>query len=667
MESIYRSTKKGNLKSYICKWLPKNLIIHREEESKKKWKNYIIGILMLTITLSLPMIHTVKADESEVVYEDNGGSKDRNMYTKQYDVFVTVGKDGSYTIREMINVKFLNPRHGIYRNIPLTGTAMDKNKKKMFYIADFDWIANHRKVKVEIDHNVRVRQLKFGSEKKEVDHAIYDYTYKITPQFQNNKYDYVNYNVFPNEWKNRIPKGSSFSIQFPENVDFDQLKFNYGKYGESKNAKNILQLDYDKEKYVVTGTLLKDLPLENGLTCYGYLGDGYFQRTNHINQKYQFIWVLYVINFIIISVLFFTFGRSKALEETREYVTSCDLDSAAAGYIWKGTSSVQSILSLTYYLADLGYLKIEEKGDKEDKKIELIKLRDLPWNAPRYQKILFYGLFEGNRQRVIISSLKNKFYKVLENARCQMEREYDQRMFTKQSKMADLYARICSCLTIFGFNLFYSRYSSSAIWVLFIIAYIVKIFHSYRGETNNYVKTGIQKFMTTIENLFLITMYAVYVYDYALSLQKGMVYDHVLSWFLVLISSVIEIYYAKNILRRTDEGNRWMEQLQRLNNFLNSKNMKKLNETSEEEFYHILPYAMAFGEFEEYAEKLKELAVGVPDWYSNLSTPLPFDDLWDDMIDSTNTSCSDLASTPSSGSGFESSGGGCGGGGGGSW
>ena len=76
---------------------------------------------------------------------------------------------------------------------------------------------------------------------------------------------------------------------------------------------------------------------------------------------------------------------------------------------------------------------------------------------------------------------------------------------------------------------------------------------------------------------------------------------------------------------------------------------------------------MAFGEFEEYAEKLKELAVGVPDWYSNLSTPLPFDDLWDDMIDSTNTSCSDLASTPSSGSGFESSGGGCGGGGGGSW
>lgn len=53
----------------------------------KKWKNYIIGILMLTITLSLPMIHTVKADESEVVYEDNGGSKDRNMYTKQIQLW----------------------------------------------------------------------------------------------------------------------------------------------------------------------------------------------------------------------------------------------------------------------------------------------------------------------------------------------------------------------------------------------------------------------------------------------------------------------------------------------------------------------------------------------------------------------------------------------------
>lgn len=628
----------------------------------KKWKNYIIGILMLTITFSLPILHTVRADESEVVYEDNGGSEDRNMHTKQYDVFVTVGKDGSYTIREKINVKFLNPRHGIYRNIPLTGTAMDKNKKKMFYIADFDWIANHRKVKVEIDHNVRGTQLKFGSEKKEVDHAIYDYTYKLTLQFQNNQYNYINYNVFPNEWENRIPKGSSFSIQFPKKVDFDQLKFNYGKYGESKDARKILRLNFDKEKHVVKGTLLKDLPLENGLTCYGYLGDGYFQRTNHINQKYQFIWVLYVINFIIISVLFFAFGRSKALKETREYATSCDLDSATAGYIWKGKSSVQSILSLIYYLADLGYLKIEEKGDKE---IELIKLRDLPWNAPKYQRILFYGLFEGNRQRVIISSLKNEFYKVLGNVRCQMEREYDQRMFTKQSEISDLYARICSCLMIFGFNWFYLRYSSSGIWILFIIAYIVKIFHSYRGETNSYVKTGIQKFMTTIENLFLISMYSVYVYDYASLLQKGMVYDHALSLFFVLILSVIEIYYVKNMLRRTDEGNRWMEQLQRLNNFLNSKNMKKLNETSEEEFYHILPYAMAFGQFEEYTEKLKELAVGVPDWYSNFSNPSPFNDPWDDMIDSTNTSCSDLASNPSSGSG--SSGGGCGGGGGGSW
>ena len=50
---------------------------------------------------------------------------------RNFDVDVKVGEDGSYTVTENIKVKFVNPRHGIYRYIPYKGKVITSDKMEI--------------------------------------------------------------------------------------------------------------------------------------------------------------------------------------------------------------------------------------------------------------------------------------------------------------------------------------------------------------------------------------------------------------------------------------------------------------------------------------------------------------------------------------------------------
>ena len=164
----------------------------------KKWKKYLLFVFIMSVILFVPSKQNVRADTAN--------SYDSNMQTQRYDTYVRVGKDGSYTVTESIGVVFLNPRHGIYRNIPLTGISTGKDKKKSYYYTEFKLISNDSDSNLVVDdESSYVAQLRFGDEDKEVDQGTYSFTYKLTPQYQDTKNDLLYYNIFPSEWKNEIP------------------------------------------------------------------------------------------------------------------------------------------------------------------------------------------------------------------------------------------------------------------------------------------------------------------------------------------------------------------------------------------------------------------------------------------------------------------------------
>lgn len=123
----------------------------------KKWKKYLLFVFIMSVILFAPSKQNVRADTAN--------SYDSNMQTQRYDTYVRVGKDGSYTVTESIGVVFLNPRHGIYRNIPLTGISTGKDKKKSYYYTEFKLISNDSDSNLAVDdESSYVAQLRFGDE-----------------------------------------------------------------------------------------------------------------------------------------------------------------------------------------------------------------------------------------------------------------------------------------------------------------------------------------------------------------------------------------------------------------------------------------------------------------------------------------------------------------------
>ena len=140
----------------------------------RKWITCTIMAVMMAAMIFMGTGNNVFAND-EVTY-------DSNMQTKKFDVDVKVGEDGSYTVTENIKVKFVNPRHGIYRYIPYKGKVITSYKngdqKKLLYYADFTLLSNDSKTDVDEDSDGNNRVLRFGSADYTVSKGNYRFTYQ---------------------------------------------------------------------------------------------------------------------------------------------------------------------------------------------------------------------------------------------------------------------------------------------------------------------------------------------------------------------------------------------------------------------------------------------------------------------------------------------------------
>ncbi len=208
-------------------------------------------------------------------------------------------------------------------------------RKKLLYYADFELLKNDSNTDLQEDSDGNSEVLQFGSEDYTVNEGNYKFTYQLTPQYQGDTFDYLYYNIFPTLWRNNIPKGSTFTIHFPKKTDLKSVNFFYGRYGESKNAKDVLTLKYNEKNAQITGTLKKTLPFKNGLTCYSDLGDGYFTERNEIGAG-GFIFVVTIGILVITAVLFARFGRDEKIIPSIQYQPPEGMDSAVVGYVIDG-------------------------------------------------------------------------------------------------------------------------------------------------------------------------------------------------------------------------------------------------------------------------------------------------------------------------------------------
>ena len=655
----------------------------------KKFRNtlflaaWLIIVLLASNTGVLVSIFSPEEKEQERVEEDPF------MTTGSYQVSLKVEKDNSYMARETIAVRFDEYRHGIYRYIPDRGRivlAKEGGEPRYIpYYADVDLIMTNEKAQTEEENGNQV--FRFGDEDQTVTGGVYDFAFHYRPVTQEGYEDFY-YNIFPTGWQNEIPAGSSFVIRFPEEFPHELLEFYCGSYGEQKAGEDVLTLSWDKN--TVTGVLTESLPVGSGLTGYADMPEGYF--TDVTSAKHLSLWLAAVpaVILAVILLLFFLLGRDEPVYPSIQYYPPDDLDSAAVGYIVDGSVSDQEVISLIVYWADKGYMKIlEDKGEK----ITFVKMKDLPENAPDYERKIFDGIF-GKKAAVgkqrELSSLKYRFAQTLSTAKEQVKKYVKKNggVYTTASVNARWISVI---LSLIPSGLFLAASSACSVsfeagylilWIVYGVSVLLLCLTVDQWYSR---KQKSRKTLVAVSVLCLVTGLAGMIFAYLHNLSEGRTFRLLLPLAVMTAVSAAASLLAAFMKKRTSVCVRRMGYLMGLREFIETAELERIQMMAAENpqwFYHILPYAYVFGLSDVWIGKFEEIAVPAPDWYVNSTGRLDMFDLYVfhrcmthnlHTIQDTLSAPKPQSSSSGSGGGFSGgggggfSGGGFSGGGGGSW
>lgn len=641
------------------------------------WTAFAI-IIVFCICLGFLGSESSPQSQEEVTY-------DSNMQTTAYDVQIEVKEDNRYVIQEQIDVNFLNERHGIYRYVPVMGCSIfekqDGEIEKIPYYAEVTDIQASTECDAYEENGSQVMQL--GSADTYVyGPTSYQIAYEYTPVFQQENYSNIYLNIYPTQWQNEIPEGSRFEITFPKKVNPDAIQFYYGPYGSVKDANDILS--WELQGNVLTGTLTETLPLGSGLTIFSNVGEDYFEFV-YVMDSPMAISLFCSVFFLLIAVLLFClFGRDEKIIPSIQYQPPKGMDSAAVGYIIDGAVEDRDVISLIIYWADQGYLSIYEDNGK----MQLKKRKDLPEDAPIYQKTMFQRFFK-KKDEIYLNSLKYKFSDTMDAVKEGVKLCYsgENRIYTQSSAVARVFSYIfCGFPMLFYLYLkslycYIDDFQFLAEGLLTILLY-VGVFVLCRGVDRWYGKSSAERRKYVgVGGVFSFACVLGFLGMYIVQVQQGGVFNFVPSAVVMTAATGMMIPLVVFMRKRTHQCVEWMGYLAGLRDFIETaelERMKVMAKESPQLFYHIIPYAYVFGLSDVFAEKMKDLALEAPEWYNTTTRYDYFDYYMFHRVFSKNlekvtetltvpkpeTSSGSFGSG-SSGGGF--SGGGFGGGGGGSW
>lgn len=593
----------------------------------------------------------------------------------EYKVNANISESNVYNITEVITVKFTEPRHGIYRNIPYRGTWLRSPDQG----GNTDWRAKITDINVEgysysvskSDGNVVV---KIGDEDMYVSGTqVYRISYRI--QFYDDgmpKADEVYYNLIGTNWNTTIDH-VSFSVTLPKSFDPSTLGFSIGSYGTLGYDPSSLTFRVDGN--TITGEVNHKLSNNQSVTMRMQLPQGYFEIP--FQGTVDVALLVGIVALVLLSfVLFLLYGRDKKIVKTVEFYAPDGMTPAEVGYIIDGVVDNRDVVSLVIYWAHRGYLSIE---DTDGASFQFRQIREIGDDANPFEKHMFHDLFK-NGPVATSSSLNNTFYTTVASTKTMISKSFEndtRRVFTRTSTVLRPLISFMTALPIMVTLLLINYremqdFTETLITTAFLgllimlpVSMLVSTLRQWRA------KGRVSRVIKLILGLFL-SLVAMVVF---LIMTSDMVYLAALPWCAVL-ATVLMGLVASFISKRTPKGVEWMGKICGFSDFLELAERDKLVAMVKQDpkyFYNILPYAWVLHVSDKWAKKFETIAIQPPDWYygySGMFYPVMF---MNDLNRSMNSVQSTMVSHPSSsggGGGFSGggfSGGGGGGGGGGSW
>lgn len=607
--------------------------------------------------------------------------------TPSFRTEVTVNSDNSFYITETITVDFHKAKHGIYRYIPMEGTALYKAYGKE--------VEQSRKMKID---RVKVEGYPYDTYKEEGNRVIRvgdpdktvsgKHTYKISYRCRAyddkiDAYDLFYYNVLPSGlqggWETSIGH-ASVKITMPKDIDQKKLSVFAGYYGGNEYR--------DRLSVKVSGRIIElestdYLPQGVGVTVQAFLPEGYFQNEMSTDWAYPLLLLLCLLFAAVSLLLWVCFGKDRPLIQTVEFYPPEGLTSADIGYIIDGSVDRKDIISMILYFAEQGYLTIEER---EKGTFVLNKVRSLPEGRNPYEYTLINGLFsQGDGQSVELSQLKEHFFEHYQTAARQLKDKYksrNKRIFYKSGNIARFVSAVLMVMSvcmgillssIFVQNMDMAIGAAPASAILLILYGIGMFFYDQKDSMTR------GKFAAGNIVIFLLSALTLVASAGFIAWMTGPA-----AGIVTAVSAAVSYICARQMRKRTPYGTAITGKILGFRHFIETCELERLKLLANENpsyFYNILPYAYVFGLSDAWARKFESIAVEPPSWYGGYYGGNAFN-TW--MFMNAFHPCAyamqqnlgvPAAASDSGGGGFSGgsfsgggfSGGGFGGGGGGSW
>ena len=294
----------------------------------KKIRNIIAVVLAFCIMITASNIHAA--------YESTG----YNITAYDVDIYVTEGN--VLKVTEKIDTNFKSAKHGIIRNIPLTGTVRRSDGSKGSFRAKISNIKvsdNYTKT-TSFTNGQKLVELKIGDADTTL-RGNKSYTISYDYALGDDKvsdYDELYYNIIGTQWDTTI-SNVTFSIHMPKDFDTSKIGFTHGTQGSSQTD----GITYEVDGNTITGEYNSDLGSYNGLTVRIELPEGYFVIKDY--QKYiDYAVIALFIGLVVITfVLWLKNGKDRPVVETVEFYPPEDLNSAELAQVYKGEVRGQDV------------------------------------------------------------------------------------------------------------------------------------------------------------------------------------------------------------------------------------------------------------------------------------------------------------------------------------
>ena len=549
-----------------------------------------------------------------------------------YTVDIYLQNEGYFDVVEKYDIEFKESKHGIFRDIIIQNKFKDENgeiSNREIYISNID-VPGHifTSTGALIQKFSDKTSIRIGDKNKLVTgQQSYEIRYRVkNALIFTDDLVQLYWNLKPSDWKALFSK-VNFTIHAPRGAMFSpENSFVYS--GDQGISTPSIEFDYNYSDSTFSGNSKEDFLSRPGqnVTVLVKLPKSLIQEVDFTPpfwKRYGWLTIIIIIFLITVVYLRKRWGNNNVIAVTSYYPPE-GIDPAMAGVLIDNSSDSRDIISLLPYWGTKGIIKMEEIQKKKGAFIgdlKLIKLKDIPSDAPDYANKLFNKIFTSGTDEVLTSSLRG----IISEPKRMLSEESEQ--YYLNSKGNGWFRGIVTILSL--------------IWAFSSITFVPFLLRSY-------IDIESTQFILAIVFNFL---------------------------FFFIVFPIGFAFIATKIKEKNNKGKNIMPELLGFQRFIKLAEVGRIKELLKNDptyFEKTMPYAVAFNLLKEWTNKFDGLNMQSPTWYSSSTGSMfAMSSFATSLSNSISAASTSMVSSPSGGgsssSGGGSSGGGFGGGGGGSW